>query len=385
MKYLPAMNIILSVLVNYLFVFANAGEIEIDPKGYIVFCPCMGRFGNQIEQFLGALNFAHDIERTLVLPHLVEYPHGVKSAQIPFQTYFQVEPLKQYTKVILMDDFMEKIADKVWPKGKRIAFCYQFRDKKQTCEAKDGNPFGPYWDKFGIDFDQNAKFGPLGYDMDYGTHKSAWMNSFLPEKFPVLAFTGAPGAFPVLEKNVPLQKYLKWSESINNQVEQFLQRFKPNKDDKFIGIHLRNGIDFKKACEHTKSMKNSNFFASAQCLGYNTEYGQLSIELCYPSESTIMRQVGEALKKTGAKHAYIASDKDHMIKKFEKRFKKVKFVKYDSENPHMDLAILGRSDHAIVNCVSTFSAFLKRARDAENRTTDFWGFKRKSKPIDEEL
>lgn len=39
--------------------------------------------------------------------------------QIPFQTYFKVEPLKEYTKVILMDDFMKHIAPKVWPPGKR--------------------------------------------------------------------------------------------------------------------------------------------------------------------------------------------------------------------------------------------------------------------------
>ncbi len=35
-----------------------------------------------MEQFLGALNFAHDIDRTLVLPHLVEYPLGMKSVKL---------------------------------------------------------------------------------------------------------------------------------------------------------------------------------------------------------------------------------------------------------------------------------------------------------------
>lgn len=30
-----------------------------------------------------------------------------------------------------------------------IAFCYAYR-KKNDCQAKDGNPFGPYWNKFGI-------------------------------------------------------------------------------------------------------------------------------------------------------------------------------------------------------------------------------------------
>ena len=42
--------------------------------------------------------------------------------QIPFNKYFQVAPLKNYTKVILMDTFMKHLADKVWPKGKRTGF-----------------------------------------------------------------------------------------------------------------------------------------------------------------------------------------------------------------------------------------------------------------------
>lgn len=55
------------------------------------------------------------------MPHLIEYPPAAKSPseQIPFQTYFKVEPLSEYTKVILMDDFMTNIAPTVWPKGKR--------------------------------------------------------------------------------------------------------------------------------------------------------------------------------------------------------------------------------------------------------------------------
>lgn len=63
---------------------------------------------------------------------------------------------------------MKHIAPEVWPKGNRAckilkqkkinkfdinfnlkAFCYAYR-KRDDCQAKDGNPFGPYWDKFGI-------------------------------------------------------------------------------------------------------------------------------------------------------------------------------------------------------------------------------------------
>ncbi|CAF4249745.1 unnamed protein product, partial [Rotaria sordida] len=39
--------------------------------------------------------------------------------QIPFDRYFQVEPLRNYLKIILMNDFMIHLADKIWPEGKR--------------------------------------------------------------------------------------------------------------------------------------------------------------------------------------------------------------------------------------------------------------------------
>lgn len=62
--------------------------------------------------------------------------------------------------------------------------------------------------------------------------------------YPVLAFSGAPGAFPVLEKNVQLQKYLKWSDAIEKKADDFIKSFKPDENAKLIGIHLRNGVDF---------------------------------------------------------------------------------------------------------------------------------------------
>ncbi|RNA04541.1 GDP-fucose O-fucosyltransferase 1, partial [Brachionus plicatilis] len=216
---------ILALLFSTLVSFANTKEIQIDPKGYIVFCPCMGRFGNQMDQFLGALAFAKGIGRTLVLPHFVEYPERFSSSlQIPFQNYFKAEPLAEYTKVILMDDFMKIVAPKIWPKGNRTVFCYMARGNSNDCAAKDGNPFGPYWDYFGVDFDKSEFYGPLSFDPLFEKHRLEWTNKFPADKYTVLAFTGAPGAFPVAETNVPLQKYVKWSDKIDSISEEFIKK-----------------------------------------------------------------------------------------------------------------------------------------------------------------
>uniref|UniRef100_A0A1B0D685 GDP-fucose protein O-fucosyltransferase 1 n=1 Tax=Phlebotomus papatasi TaxID=29031 RepID=A0A1B0D685_PHLPP len=363
----------------------KSDNLEVDSNGYIAYCPCMGRFGNQADHFLGALAFARHINRTLILPPWVEYRQGqVKSIQVPFDRYFQVEPLREYHRVILMGEFMESLGKDVWPEEKRIAFCYMARkalDGRETnsCNAKDGNPFGAFWDEFDIDFVDSEFYGPLNYDVHHGDGTAKWMEKYPASKFPVLAFSGAPASFPVQKENIGLQKYLKFSETVLQRAQKFRKDSLPR--GAFMGIHLRNGIDWVRTCEHTKD--SPNLFAVAQCVGYRNEKGSLSHEMCFPSKDTIIRQLKRDMKKYKEIHhgdeirsVFVASDSNHMLQDFTEAFKRmgVSFHRLPEDDPHLDLAILEMSNHFIGNCVSSYTAFVKRSRDAKGLPSSFWAF-----------
>lgn len=152
-----------------------------------------GRFGNQADNFLGALAFSKGINRTLILPPWVEYRYGApKSIQVPFNTYFNVDALSQYHKVITMEFFMKNFAPTVWPTDIRVSFCYTQRtgEIENNCNAKSGNPFGPFWDTFNIDFVKSEFYGPLNYDAQNNIMMNKWKQTYNLDKWPVLAFTG---------------------------------------------------------------------------------------------------------------------------------------------------------------------------------------------------
>uniref|UniRef100_A0AAF5PLY2 GDP-fucose protein O-fucosyltransferase 1 n=1 Tax=Wuchereria bancrofti TaxID=6293 RepID=A0AAF5PLY2_WUCBA len=336
--------------------------------GYVVYCPCMGRFGNQMEHFLGMLAFAKALNRTLVLPPFVEYYHERKQAiMVDFDKYFLVKPLRNFHKMIVMREFIKKIAPDVWPLSERKAFCWQPRqsiyDRKKPsgCHAKEGNPFGPFWDYSNISF-----VGDVYYASDFSeahfidsvSVRTKWEKKFPVDRYPVLSFISAPVAFPARTDHHHLQRYLRWSEPIMTEANKFIAE---SLERPFIGIHLRNDIDWKNLCHMVQENETEKLFGSAICTGRN---GKLTVEMCLPSLETIIKDVTKEVSKLKLRSVFVSSDRNHYIDELKQGLAPLRITvqRRYPENLHVNLAILSMADHFIGNCVSTLSAFIYRHR-----------------------
>ena len=209
---------------------------------YLVYCPCMGRFGNQADQFLGSLAFSKSLNRTLVLPPFISYSSSSSKLKLlPWDSVFDLSRVSQYHEVVTMEQFMTQLAPSVWPEQARVSWCYTARpgpDTQQSCNAKQGNPFGPFWDSFNVEFVSSEMYAPLNFGSG-ATNIAQWKERYPVTTYPVLALTGAPASFPVAQQHVGLQLHVQWSHGLLSRADKWISKVLGGNDIPFIGIHLR--------------------------------------------------------------------------------------------------------------------------------------------------
>ncbi|XP_006823249.1 GDP-fucose protein O-fucosyltransferase 1-like isoform X2 [Saccoglossus kowalevskii] len=373
------------VLAAFMATSSVCKAIEWDPRGYVLYCPCMGRFGNQVDQFIGSLFFAKTLDRVLVAPPFIVYQHHLghdaKNIYVPFTDIFDLEAVQEYHSVISMEDFMDDLAPYHWPQGQRIAYCSRkaadFNEDSYgdwIC-PRPGNPFQDFWEYFDINFDRSEIWDDLHYNVDYDEWRKGWVNTYDPSSHPVITMMGAPAQFPVTEANEPLQRYLQWNPETVEEGDDYIEK---NLKRPFIAIHLRNGADWSSTCNMADGKTYTHLMSSQQCVGYHRDRASpVTRAMCMQTEVQVVREVREVAERMHAQSVYVATDHQPMLEDLADGLEdlNIEVFHLDPEKPQLDLYIMGKADHFIGNCVSSFSAFVKRERDINERPTTFFGWK----------
>lgn len=351
------------IILALLFVFAEINELECtsDPR-YLLYCPCMGRLGNQIDQFYGTLYASQLFKRTLVLAPWIcympecKFPNELKE----FDEVFDIQKLSRYFSIIRINEFFQYHSQNVWPENKRFGIVFNHENiLSRDCGYKDGNPMEIFWNTYNVSFTKCL--------VNYNGIRD--ISSF--DKHKVVAYSGQLGEYPSDKQARDLVvPHLEFNEKLLIEASKYIEYHFYN--EPFIGVHIRNGKDWIKACNFMSD--SSKFMASYQCF-LDENKDPLSKEICVPSVDQIIEQMNHALDFFNIKSLFISTDDLKLTKqlKLHKKHLKVLIPNETSfDSTVLNIAILSKSQHFIGNCISSFSAIVSNYRRYRNLSYSFW-------------
>ncbi|XP_022092846.1 GDP-fucose protein O-fucosyltransferase 1-like isoform X2 [Acanthaster planci] len=377
-----AISLIIIVLIFGMGQCRNVGKLEWESsKGYLLYCPCSGRYGNQLEQLMGALLFSSKLGRVLVIPPFIMYPSALEpvpqNAYVQIDEYFELDEIKKfYPDVITMEDFMTELAPLYWKQGNRIAYCSNgLADINNGKCTRDGNPFRTFWEDQGIEFDDSAVWTNLYFNVEHTGIAKQWKEAFPASEHPVLALVTAPVISPISTAVEGLQHYLKFKSMIREPADEFIENNLPKP---FWGLHLRNGADWSRTCDLLSTGDYPHLLSSRQCTSKQGD--SVTREMCLQSEEQVITDIRYQLElaqennRELPKSIYVATDHVAMEEELQTAFPDIKIVTWGPDLDQKDLFVLTQADDVILNCVSAFSAFVKRDRDVNEKLVAFFGY-----------
>lgn len=354
-------------------------------KGYLMYCPCSGKFGQQVEFLLGSISVARHLERTLIIPPIIER-HGRNRSFRKFSDIFSWDDLRD-EDVIEMADFLEHFAS-TWDASKRVAFCHKanLSEDGRICNMQSDECSKEFWNFQNISFDSSQTTLHLA-NLTINPHQSAlaWKAAFPSNNFPVISLAEAPAVYPVAPSDIPNQEYLKFAPKILSKAQTYMKALKKvSKLGTSLSIHLRQGSDWNNICK--EGIGRSSVRSSPQCLPSPTGLKEVTQNICLPSLKLVAKTAVEMVKRYGVSAIFIASDANPSkpIYSIERALQRHNLEAETTvrtlpvSDLYEDIAIMGMTDYFLGNCLSSITAFVKRQRDLRGLPSSFFG-------IEEEL
>lgn len=357
------------------FLFLQSlGTFNCSSSGYVVYCPSMGRFGNQLDHLLGALGFANRQQRTLVLPPFIRYRRTAENSGVEFVAFdevFDMAVLSNHASVITLRNFTT-VMKQCW--HHRALYCVS-NGAKAPCRISAASPSREFWDSIDVKFNESFMYSAV-----LGTNTTQWLLDFPVDTHPVLTFDTPPFDYPVGAKDGWWHKFFVWARARRHQFEAYLRRESVTEFG-YVAGHLRAEADWIVTCVSMASAGATELMSSPQC-GYTFDTSTLiPTSVCLPDmESVAKRLVGEA-RAAKVQFIFVGTDCEpcwYQLRTFINHIDgDIRLLDNTFGEPlSTDLQLFTRAAKFVGNCLSSFSAAAARARNAEGmpvETTGWWG------------